>query len=100
MLGSISSTDGHSCMLRAMCEAAATPHHSDGLLGDAINLVLSAGHALVGGEEELGEYRDYTQAQTDGQVRTSAKLTPCTCFRIPEIAQPTVSSAQSHSLIS
>ena len=56
-------------MLRAMCEAAANPHHSDGLLGDAINLVLSAGHALVGGEEELGEYREYTQAQTEGQVR-------------------------------
>ena len=87
-------------MLRAMCEAAANPHHSDGLLGDAINLVLSAGHALVGGEEELGEYREYTQAQTEGQVRISTKLIDRNCFRTPEIARPTVSSVQSRSLTS
>ena len=69
MLGSISATDGHACMLRAMCEASATPLHSDGLLGDALNLLLSAGHALVGGsEEEIGSYREYSEAQTEGMV--------------------------------
>ena len=71
MLGSISATDGHACMLRAMCEASAAPLHSDGLLGDALNLLLSAGHALVGGEseEEIGSYREYSEAQTAGMVR-------------------------------
>ena len=116
MLGSISATDGHACMLRAMCEvskllsshtgailrrksslivwqfhikleqfwpkltvfhddaclqASAAPFHSDGLLGDALNLLLSASHALVGEEteEEVGSYRDYTDAQAEGMVR-------------------------------
>ena len=70
MLGSISATDGHACMLRAMCEASATPLHSDGLFGDALNLLLSAGHALVGGEseEEIGSYREYSEAQSEGMV--------------------------------
>ena len=70
MLGSISATDGHACMLRAMCEASAAPLHSDGLLGDALNLLLSAGHALVGGEseEDIGSYREYSEAQTEGMV--------------------------------
>ena len=68
LLGSISQTDGHSCMLRAMCEviisiiailqggnrkfstlqASSNPLHADGLLGDVVNLLLSAGQALVG----------------------------------------------------
>ena len=72
MLGSISATDGHACMLRAMCEASAAPLHSDGLLGDALNLLLSAGHALVPGaesEEDIGSYREYSEAQTEGMVR-------------------------------
>ena len=70
MLGSISATDGHACMLRAMCEASAAPLHSDGLLGDALNLLLSAGHALVGGsDEDIGSYREYSEAQTEGMVR-------------------------------
>jgi len=70
MLGSISATDGHACMLRAMCEASAAPFHSDGLLGDALNLLLSASQALVGEEteEEVGSYRDYTDAQAEGMV--------------------------------
>ena len=121
MLGSISATDGHACMLRAMCEvskllsshtgailrkksslivwqfhikleqfwpkltvfhddaclqASAAPFHSDGLLGDALNLLLSASHALVGEEteEEVGSYRDYTDAQAEGMVRRISNI--------------------------
>ena len=77
MLGSISATDGHACMLRAMCEASAAPLHSDGLLGDALNLLLSAGHALVGGEEEdVGSYQEYSEAQTEGMVSVCLVLFP------------------------
>jgi DM4/DM12 family len=34
--------DGAGCLLRAMCEVAAHPRHEDGLLGDAINMLLTA----------------------------------------------------------
>ena len=38
--------DGHECMLRIMCEAAHTPTHGDGLIGDAINALLLPAHLL------------------------------------------------------
>ena len=38
--------DGHECMLRIMCEAAHTPTHGDGLIGDAINALLLPTHLL------------------------------------------------------
>lgn len=55
----------------ACLQASAAPFHSDGLLGDALNLLLSASQALVGEEteEEVGSYRDYTDAQAEGMVR-------------------------------
>ena len=39
-VGQVSRSDGHSCLLRAMCEVSANPHHEDGLLGKR--------HVLVG----------------------------------------------------
>ena len=32
-VGQITRTDGHSCLLRAMCEVSANPGHEDGLMG-------------------------------------------------------------------
>ena len=57
-------------------QASAAPFHSDGLLGDALNLLLSASHALVGEEteEEVGSYRDYTDAQAEGMVRRISNI--------------------------
>ncbi len=34
--------DGTGCLLRAVCEVAAHPRHEDGLIGDAINMLLTA----------------------------------------------------------
>ena len=33
-------SDGHTCLLRAMCETSATPLHDDGLIGLFLNLTL------------------------------------------------------------
>ena len=57
-------------------QASAAPFHSDGLLGDALNLLLSASQALVGEEteEEVGSYRDYTDAQAEGMVRRISNI--------------------------
>jgi hypothetical protein len=75
MLGSVSDTDGHACLLRAMCEASAAPGHGDGLLGDALNLLLAAGQAVVGGvEADTGEYREYTAAQAKGAVGAALRI--------------------------
>jgi hypothetical protein len=38
--------NGHNCVLRIMCEAAETPLHADGLLGEAINGMLLPSHLL------------------------------------------------------
>ena len=32
----ITGADGHSCLLRAMCETSANPLHDDGLLGECL----------------------------------------------------------------
>ena len=61
--------EGKACLLRAICEANATPDHNDGLLGDAVNLLLSASHALKhGGEEADEEYKEYLAAEARGHL--------------------------------
>ena len=41
------------------------------------DLLLSAGHALVGGEEEdVGSYQEYSEAQTEGMVSVCLVLFP------------------------
>ena len=67
--------DGHSCLLRAMCEVGSSPHHGDGLLGDMVNVVLSATNEAVmiegrDGQEMTNEYKEYVEAQMDGKVGT------------------------------
>ena len=56
--------DGHECMLRIMCEAAHTPTHGDGLIGDAINALLLPAH-LLDLIPEKGE-SEYIKAQRMG----------------------------------
>ena len=48
-----------------MCETSATPLHSDGLLGDAINFLLSGSY-----EATTSHDREYSEAQAHGQVRS------------------------------
>jgi hypothetical protein len=59
--------NGHKCVLRTMCEAAETPVHSDGLLGEAINGMLLPMH-LLDMIPEYGE-SDYLRAQRMGQKK-------------------------------
>ena len=54
---------GRECLLRAVCETSATPLHSDGLLGDAINFLLSGSY-----EATTSHDREYSEAQAQGQV--------------------------------
>ncbi|XP_047121942.1 uncharacterized protein LOC124805424 [Schistocerca piceifrons] len=54
--------DGHSCLLRAICEAAETPLLHDGLLGELAHLLLSPGNQ----EEELQEHREAREAGRGG----------------------------------
>merc|ERR1712083_863831 len=58
--------DGHACLLRAMCEASATPLHDEGLLGDAVNFLLTANYAT---EETNEKLKEYVAAQTQGQLK-------------------------------
>ena len=46
-----------------MCETSATPLHSDGLLGDAINFLLTGSY-----EATTSHDREYSEAQAQGQV--------------------------------
>jgi hypothetical protein len=45
-LDSATDLSGHNCVLRIICEAAETPLHADGLLGEAINGMLLPSHLL------------------------------------------------------
>ena len=61
----VTGADGHACLLRAMCEASATPLHDEGLLGDAVNFLLTANYATKETDEKL---KEYVAAQAQGQV--------------------------------
>ena len=64
-MSQITGADGHACLLRAMCEAGATPLHDEGILGDAVNFLLTANYAS---EETDDKFRKYLEAQATGQV--------------------------------
>ena len=82
----ITRTDGHSCLLRAMCEVSANPGHDDGLMGkedkrgdvltrgtipllpgDITNFLLTGSYSAADQSSEEG--RPYLRAQAEGQVR-------------------------------
>ena len=78
----ITGADGHSCLLRAMCETSATPLHDDGILGkrmsgnitmasqifsgDAINFLMTGSFSVA---DSLSSDKSYFEAQAKGQVR-------------------------------
>jgi len=69
--------DGHECMLRIMCEAAHTPTHGDGLIGDAINALLLPVH-LLDLIPEQGE-SEYVRAQRMGHHSGDCSYYHATC---------------------
>jgi hypothetical protein len=79
--------NGHDCVLRVMCEAAETPVHADGLLGEAINGMLLPMH-LLDMIPEYGE-SDYLRAQRMGQKRGNCNEyhqgCPMTIFQVNHI---------------
>ena len=56
---------GHDCILKSICEAARTPNHQDGLLGDFINLMLVPHHTMDLISSNHNE-SDYLEAQRAG----------------------------------
>jgi len=72
-IGQFTGTDGHSCLLRAMCEVGSNPYHSDGIFGDVMNVMLSASHIVGSGPQQkpTKEYTEYLEAQMDGQISGS-----------------------------
>ena len=64
-MSQITGADGHACLLRAMCEAGATPLHDEGILGDVVNFLLTANYAT---EETDDKFKEYLEAQAKGQV--------------------------------
>ena len=62
----LTGTDGHSCLLRAMCEASSTPLHDEGLIGDAITFLLTANYVA---DEPDHKFKKYFAAQAKGQVQ-------------------------------
>merc|ERR1719474_1030209 len=65
-MSQVTGADGHACLLRAMCEASATPLHDEGLLGDAVNFLLTANYAS---EETDEKFKEYVAAQVQGQQK-------------------------------
>ena len=61
--------DGHACVLRAMCETSANPLHDDGLIGDAINFLLTGSYSAPAAEDS-----SYFEAQAKGQVKPALKI--------------------------
>merc|ERR1740128_507108 len=62
-LSRIGGVDGHACLKRAICEVAAIPHHDDGILGDAMNLMLKVD------DTEIEENPEFADAQQVGQAK-------------------------------
>ncbi|XP_064101337.1 uncharacterized protein LOC135211997 [Macrobrachium nipponense] len=55
--------DGKSCLLRAVCEVAESPLRDDGLLGEIINIVLTASYGTTS-----NELYDYVNAEYYGRA--------------------------------
>ena len=64
-MGHLTGADGHTCLLRAMCEASSTPLHDGGIIGDAVTFLLTTNYAT---EEEDDKFKKYFAAQAKGQV--------------------------------
>ena len=67
-MGQVTGADGHSCLLRAMCEASSTPLHGEGVFGDVVNFLLTGIYAAG---ESNDKFKNYLGAQSKGQVNTT-----------------------------
>ena len=65
-LGRMIGADGQQCLLRAMCEASATPLHDEGIIGDAVTFLLTSNYV---NEEKDERFEKYFEAQAKGQVK-------------------------------
>ncbi|TRY80462.1 hypothetical protein TCAL_10484 [Tigriopus californicus] len=61
-LSQVGGIDGRGCVLRTLCEMSQEQRHADGLLGDAMNLLLTPIHML----KSLSNTDAYIRAQQDG----------------------------------
>lgn len=61
-LSQVGGIDGRGCVLRTLCEMSQEQRHADGLLGDAMNLLLTPMHML----KSLSNTDAYIRAQQDG----------------------------------
>ena len=57
--------DGHQCLLRAMCEVSSTPLHNEGVLGDALNFLLTGTYSAP---DKSDVAKEYFEAQAEGQL--------------------------------
>ena len=64
ILSLMTDMDGNGCLLRVICEASHTPSHNDGLIGDAINMLLLP-RQVLNNIPEYGE-SEYINAQRIG----------------------------------
>ena len=62
----LTGADGHSCLLRAMCEASSTPLHDEGIIGDAITFLLTTNYVA---DESDQKFKKYFAAQAKGKVQ-------------------------------
>jgi len=66
-ISSSAGVNGHACLLRAICEVSLAPKHNDGLVGDAVNMLLSTGTTLASITKEDETIREYVEAQDHAQ---------------------------------
>ena len=64
----ISGIDGHSCLLRSICEVAVAPEHEDGVMGDIVNTLLTVSNTMNSITHVKGTEDVYGEAQAIGQV--------------------------------
>ena len=64
----IAGIDGQACLLRTICEVAVAPEHEDGVLGDALNMVLTVTNTMNSLSHQKSEKDIYVEAQAYGQV--------------------------------
>ena len=61
-------------MLRAICEVAIAPEHEDGLMGDALNMLLTVTNTINSVTDSYGDAQEYVDAQKTGLVSICSNL--------------------------
>ena len=71
---SVPGIDGQACLLRTICEVAVAPEHEDGILGDALNMVLTVTNTVNSLGHQRSEKDVYVEAQVYGQVQIKLSM--------------------------